>query len=170
MSRLKPHGQSSALSEIRLEPVHDADWIGSRLADWWGELGVVSRGRLWSGPELSGISAYQADALVGLATWHAESNAIELVTINSLRPHCGIGSLLMEAVVADAAREGAKRLWLVTTNDNLDALRFYQRRGWRLSAVYPGSVVESRKIKPSIPEIGAYGIPIRDEIELEYPL
>ena len=76
----------------------------------------------------------------------------------------------MEAVVADAAREGAKRLWLVTTNDNLDALRFYQRRGWRLSAVYPGSVVESRKIKPSIPEIGAYGIPIRDEIELEYPL
>ena len=121
-------------------------------------------------PEPLGHFRISAAALVGLATWHAENGTVELVTINSLRPRCGVGSRLIAAVVADAVKEGAKRLWLVTTNDNLDALRFYQRRGWRLSAVYPGSVVESRQIKPSIAAIGAYGIPIRDEVELEYPL
>jgi ribosomal protein S18 acetylase RimI-like enzyme len=59
---------------------------------------------------------------------------------------------------------------LLTTNDNLHALRFYQRRGFRLAALYPGALAEARKLKPSIPETGYHGIPIRDEIELEMSL
>ena len=74
----------------------------------------------------------------------------------------------LDAVVEMARRAGTKRLWLVTSNDNLDALRFYQRRGWRLAALRPGAVVEARRLKPSIPAQGAYGIPLTDEIELEY--
>jgi hypothetical protein len=58
-------------------------------------------------------------------------------------------------------------VWLVTTNDNLDALRFYQRRGLRLVAVHAGAVDEARRLKPEIARVGEYGIPIRDEIELE---
>ena len=66
---------------------------------------------------------------------------------------------------------GLRRLWVLTTNDNVDALRFYQRRGFRLSALRPGAVDEARRqLKPEIPELGEYGIPIRDEIELEMPL
>lgn len=55
----------------------------------------------------------------------------------------------------------------MTTNDNLDALRFYQRRGWRLVAVHPDPLEESRRLKPSIPTVGLFGIPRRDELELE---
>ena len=70
-----------------------------------------------------------------------------------------------------AAREaGCGRVWLITTNDNLRALRFYQRRGFRLVAVHPDALERSRELKPSIPEIGLDGIPLRDELELELTL
>ena len=69
-----------------------------------------------------------------------------------------------------AARQaaGCTRLWVITTNDNVNALRFYQRRGFCLVTVHRGAVDRSRAtLKPEIPAAGAYGIPLRDEIELE---
>ena len=70
-----------------------------------------------------------------------------------------------------AARAGqCTRLWLITTNDNLRALRFYQRRGFRLAALHRDALETSRRLKPSISEIGFHGIPLRDELELERSL
>ena len=75
-----------------------------------------------------------------------------------------------------AARGGgpdrARRAWLparglTTTNDNVDALRFYQRHGFRLVELRPGAVDAARRLKPEIPATGAHGIPLRDELELE---
>jgi len=79
----------------------------------------------------------------------------------------GAGTALLTAVEAAAAAAGCRRLWLITTNDNLDALRFYQRRGYRLAALYPGAVDEARRVKPTIPLVGNHGIPLHDELELE---
>jgi hypothetical protein len=63
------------------------------------------------------------------------------------------------------------RLWLVTTNDNVDALRFYQRRGFRLAELRPEAVTLSRRaLKPEIPMVGAHGIELRDELELDLEL
>ena len=63
---------------------------------------------------------------------------------------------------------GCASVWLTTTNYNLDALRFYQRRGFRLVRVRPGAVDEARQtMKPEIPEVGSFGIPMRDELDLE---
>jgi len=61
---------------------------------------------------------------------------------------------------------GCERIWLVTTNDNLEALRFYQRRGFVLSALRPRAVDEARrKLKPQISTVGEFRIPLRDEID-----
>jgi hypothetical protein len=66
------------------------------------------------------------------------------------------------------AKPAAARLFLITTNDNTHALRFYQRRGLRLCALRPGAVDEARRtLKPEIGEIGNDGIPIHDEVELD---
>ena len=73
----------------------------------------------------------------------------------------------IEAVKEVACKAGCRRLWLITTNDNLNALRFYQKRGFALVAVHRNALEISRKFKPEIPLIGADGIPLRDEIELE---
>jgi len=77
---------------------------------------------------------------------------------------------MLEAVAAVAREEGCRRVWLITTNDNLRALRFYQRRGFHLVAMHPNALARSRELKPSIPEIGLDGIPLRDELELELSL
>ena len=90
-----------------------------------------------------------------------------MVTIDSLRPREGIGTALLSRATGLARAAGVPRLWLITTNDNLNALRFYQRRGLRLVAVRRGAVDEARALKASIPVIGESGIELHDEIELE---
>ncbi len=106
--------------------------------------------------------------LAGVATYVVGDGECELLTLYAATRFTGVGSALV-AAVRDAARSAAcTRLWLVTTNDNVDALRFYQRRGFRLARLRPGAVDESRRtLKPEIPTTGAYGIPLRDELELE---
>jgi ribosomal protein S18 acetylase RimI-like enzyme len=109
--------------------------------------------------------------LVGVATWIIGGDEIELLTIHVTRQWAGIGSALLDGVAAVGRAHGCRSLWLVTTNDNVDALRFYQRRGMRLRALRPGAVAESRStLKPTIPERGANGITIRDELELDLVL
>jgi hypothetical protein len=52
----------------------------------------------------------------------------------------------------------------------MNALRFYQKRGFVLVAVHRNALEQSRKLKPEIPLIGDDEIPLRDEIELEMML
>jgi len=81
-----------------------------------------------------------------------------------------VGSSLIDAVKFVAMASNCRRLWLTTTNDNTQALRFYQKRGFVLTAIYLGAIENSRKLKPNIPMIGYDGIPVKDEIELAMPL
>ena len=104
---------------------------------------------------------------VGLITYHIEQESCEIVTLNSVQGSMGVGTALIDVVRYVARYSGCRRLWLVTTNDNLNALRFYQKRGFVLVAVHRNALEVSRKLKPEIPLVGMDGIPLRDEIELE---
>jgi GNAT superfamily N-acetyltransferase len=136
------------------------------------ERGVRYAARLGELHDPSSDDAFLAEdrtgALVGLLTYRHEGVDCEVSTLYVTESWRGVGTALMEAVVDAARRAGCQRLWLVTTNDNVDALRFYQRRGFRLAELRPGAVDESRTgLKPSIPEVGDHGIGIHDEIVLE---
>jgi GNAT superfamily N-acetyltransferase len=96
--------------------------------------------------------------------------ACEIVTLDNLGDRRGVGTALIEAVMETARAAGCRRLWLITTNDNLRALRFYQKRGFRLVRLSPDAVTAARRIKPEIPLVGEDGIPLRDELELERPV
>lgn len=89
---------------------------------------------------------------------------------NAVHRLSGTGTALAERVVAEARRRGCREIRLTTTNDNVDALRFYQRRGFRLAALRAGAAAESRKIKPEIPDTGDHGIPLHGELDLVRPL
>ena len=93
-----------------------------------------------------------------------------MATLDSTRPDIGIGTRLIQAVTQAAQAAGCKRLWLITTNDNLHALRFYQKRGFTLVSIYRNAVDAARQMKPHIPLIGDDQIPLHDEIELEMML
>jgi GNAT superfamily N-acetyltransferase len=154
---------------MHVDPKHPEDqaWIDRLLADRWGPQGlVVAHGELI---DPRALPAFIAGKREGLATFRiaADRSFAELVTLDALAPGRGVGTALVEALCAYLRGEGVRLLRLTTTNDNLDALRFYQRRGFRIVAVRPGDADAARRLKPSIPTIGAYGIPLRDEIELE---
>ena len=148
----------------------EREWVREFWREnWSGEIMIV-RGRVFHGAELPGFYAEIDGQRVGLVTYHIDGDSCEIISLDSLREGLGIGSALIEIVKQKALDARCKRLWLITTNDNIDALRFYQKRGFELAAVHRYAVNESRKIKPEIPLTGAYGIPLRDEIELEMRL
>ncbi len=146
---------------------HDREWV-LRIARGWGADFIVSRGRKIYPAEIEGYYAVdESGERIGLVTFECVGEQCEVVTLDAFRKFQGIGTALLERVREHVRQHGCRRLWLITTNDNLDAIRFYQRRGWTIAAVHVNALAESRKIKPSIPKIGNYGIPLRDEIEFE---
>ncbi len=136
----------------------------------WGEDLIVVHGDTFRPEDVEGFLALEQGQWVGLVTYVIREAGCEIVSLNSLCEGCGIGSGLIEHVAAEARAAGCKRLFLTTTNDNLQALGFYQKRGLVLCALRAGAVDEARKVKPAIPLIGMHGIPLRDEIELERKL
>jgi ribosomal protein S18 acetylase RimI-like enzyme len=137
----------------------------------WGGDTVVAHGERIVPTRLPGLVAVSDGRIVGHASYRIVDGACEITSIAADPPQRGIGSMLMEAITGEARLSGCRSVWLTTTNGNLDALRFYQRRGFRLVAIRPGAVDEARRdLKPEIPRIGANGIPMRDELDLELTL
>ncbi len=131
-------------------------------------LHVARLGRLEHALEHPALVAERDGALVGVLTFVLGDHECEILTLHASEPLLGTGSALIQAVERLAADAGCDRLWVITTNDNTDALRFYQRRGFRLAALHRGAVDDSRaRMKPQIPQIGDHGIALRDELELD---
>jgi ribosomal protein S18 acetylase RimI-like enzyme len=156
--------------QIRPKSAEDKDWTASLLAEWWAGPIIVTRGRIHQASDLPGFIAVQKEKPAGLITYRIDGKDCEIVTMNSLVEGTGIGSALTDTVKNTAATAGCKRLWLITTNDNTTALRFWQKWGFQLVAVHLNAMEKSRRLKPEIPLTGNDGIPIRDEIELEMVL
>jgi ribosomal protein S18 acetylase RimI-like enzyme len=136
----------------------------------WGDELIVAHGVVHRPDLLDGFLALDGGMVVGLITLAHSDEGCEMVSLDSLREDKGIGTALVEEVIKTARQKGCRRLFLITTNDNLHAIGFFQKRGFQLVAVHRGAVNESRKIKPGIPLVGENGIPLRDEIELEMNL
>jgi ribosomal protein S18 acetylase RimI-like enzyme len=158
-------------ANVAVRPVRDDEraWAAATLRERWGDI-VVAAGRTLRPAELPTLVAEADGEHAGLATYLVEGETAELVTLDALTLGNGIGGALVEAVASAARNEGASRLRIVTTNDNLPALRLYQRHGFALVAVRAGAVQRARERKPAIPATGHDGIPIRDELELERAL
>jgi len=148
----------------------DADWIVALTEKEWGAQRVVTRGIVHDVSMLDGFMAVRGKERIGHISFHIDRNECEIVTLNSLADGIGVGTALIEKVKETADRLDCRRLWLITTNDNTDALRFYQKRGFTLVAIYRGALEQSRRLKPEIPMVGIDDIPLRDEIELEMTL
>ena len=106
---------------------------------------------------------------IGLATVHeTPERGLEVLTLHTEPSGRGAGTQLLQTARQVAAASAHKRLWLVTTNDNLAALHFYLRRGLHVARVHAGAVDRDRALKPEIPRSNsATGLPIRDLVELE---
>ena len=162
---LRPLGPAD---EAAAEALLDATIAGrhqSRLGESHDVLAVDT---------LDTLGAWDGDRLLAVASWSPpdRDGRSELAVLAVAEDHQGhgIGAILVDAVAMAATTAGAQSQWLVTTNDNLDALRLYQRHGYHLAQLHRGAVDQARRHKPIIPTVGRYGIPLRDQLVLERPL
>jgi N-acetylglutamate synthase-like GNAT family acetyltransferase len=132
---------------------------------------VARLGELVHALDHPALVAEESGKLAGVLSYVVSGSACEVLTLHVADPWKGVGSALLAELENLLRKEGCTRVWLITTNDNVDAMRFYQRRGFHLIEVHPGAVDASRKnLKSSIPARGNYGIPLRDELILEREL
>lgn len=155
---------------VDVRPVSDADRedVVGILTGSWGTTSVAGHGILYDAATLPGLIATAGGRAIGLLTFHVDdAEDWEVVTLDAVESGHGVGAALLGSVERAARAAGARRLWLITTNENTRALRFYQRCGFDLVALHHDAVTRSRAtLKPSIPLV-VDGIPLRHELELE---
>lgn len=149
----------------------DGEWRAEidRLIEreWAGPM-VATNGVLHNTSQAEGFVFLSSGQLAGYLLYCLEKGECEVLVLHSLAENRGVGSALLRSAVQKAKQSGCGRLWLVTTNDNVRAVRFYQRFGMELKAVRIGAMDQARaSLKPSIPLIGIDGIPIKHEFEFE---
>ena len=144
--------------------------INALIVRQWYTMQMVVHGESIDLGSADGYYACEGDEIVGLITYRTAGNEMEILSLDSFQEGRGIGTGLLETVVAEARETGIRRIMLVTTNDNLAALRFYQKRGFDMCRFCRNALDQARKIKPEIPLTGMDGIPLKQEIELEMVL
>lgn len=151
---------------VSTENLHKETIINFFTEHWGSPQMVVSSG-IYDCSTLNGFAVVNDESkIIGLVTYMIEENECEIISLDSIEEGKGIGSALIKEVEQLAVKNNCKLVKLITTNDNLLALKFYQKRGYVLSNIFFNAVEKARAIKPEIPLIGNDGIPIRDEIEL----
>jgi ribosomal protein S18 acetylase RimI-like enzyme len=148
----------------------DQDWKERSLTRMWGSCSVARRGELVDAGRLPGLAAIVHEHPIGLLTYDRWGDELEVVSLHVEHEGYGAGRALMDGVLEAARREDGRRLWLMTTNDNIRAISFYQQWGMNLVACHRDAVAASRERKPSIATIGSHGIPVRHELEFELRL
>jgi GNAT superfamily N-acetyltransferase len=158
------------VAEFDIRPMTDRKALTELLRLRWSDGTVSVRGKLIGVGDVEAVGAYENDRLQGIATWLVEEGTLYLATMNNITDRRGVSTALLDAKIALGREKGFPVLRALISNDNTKALRFYQRRGFRIVAVHIGIVDMMRRLKPAIPEKGVDGIPMRDEIELEMVL
>ena len=143
------------------------EFVSRQIAESWGSVMVVSRGVLHDTRLLNGFVVMENDMLAGYALYNIEGGECELVVLESVVQNHGLGAALISEVKRVATEANCRRVWLITTNDNTHAIRFYQKRGLELAGVRLNVMDEARLLKPQIPPTGDDGIPIKHEFEFE---
>jgi GNAT superfamily N-acetyltransferase len=139
--------------------------------DSWGGIHVAVHRELYDLREMPCFIAVSDEKeLLGYCYYRSADYACEIMAIESVKQNIGVGSALIKAVQEKAKDEGCERVYLQTTNDNAHAFRFYQRRGFSISAFRFNELDYSRKLKPTIPLLGEDDIPLLHEIEFELAL
>lgn len=144
--------------------------VNQFFIDNWFSTDMSIRGEIIDGTKLDGFLLQEENTVIGLVTYMFFGDICEIVSLDSKRENIGIGTALLKEIEKIALDNNCKKMRLITTNDNMRALQFYQKRGYCLTKLYPNAMEEVRKVKPNVPEIGDNDIPLRDEIELEKQL
>ena len=143
------------------------DRINDFLRAHWFSTDLIVRGECVDMTKADGIAVLEDEEIVGLVMFRMDGMDCEILSLDSLVSGKGLGTVLLQKAEKIARKNGCTRLKLITTNDNIGAMRFYQRRGFDMAALHRNALEVSRRLKPEIPLLGEHDIPLRHEIEFE---
>lgn len=141
--------------------------VNTFITEHWFSTKMIIRGEIVDMTKVNGIVAMDADKIIGLLTYVINNGTCEITSLDSLQEGTGIGTTLVNKAISMAKEKSCSRIIVVTTNDNINAIRFYQKRGFDMARLYHDALDASRKLKPEIPLIGENNIPLKHEIEFE---
>jgi len=123
---------------IEILPLIEADrrWARVFLEEQAGAARTVSRGRLHQADQLPGFEALVSGVRAGLLTYRLDAGELEVVALFVRLRGRGVGTPLLYQALQVAQREGCRRLWLITTNDNDPAIAFCRKSEMKLVAVH----------------------------------
>ena len=149
---------------------HNRQQINAFISQRWFSTQMIILGEIVDMTRVEGIVAMDGDEIMGLITYRIFDKVCEITSLDSLREGQGIGTALLEQVIAIARAKTCQKVSVVTTNDNIHAIGFYQKRGFDLVKLHHNSIKQARTLKPEIPLTGQNGIPIRHELQFELNL
>ena len=141
--------------------------INSFITEQWFSTKMIIRGKVIDMTAVEGIFALENERIIGLITYIAYDDTLEITSLDSLCENQGLGTALLLKVIEIANKNKCRKIVLITTNDNIKAIRFYQKRGFDMACLYRNAMDISRQLKPEIPLIGEDDIPLKHEIEFE---
>ena len=131
----------------------------------FGRTKIVAFGELMDVEEMPALVAVRHSTPSGALAYRLLGDALHVVALatDPMWQRSGVAAYLLAEAELLARRLKLGRLLVATTNDNLPALYFYQRHGYRLTELIPNSVADHTHQE----EAGFAGIPVRDEVRLE---
>ena len=145
----------------------DADRAAARelFEQDFGRTKIVAFGEVMDIDAMPALVAVMYTDPSGALAYRLLGDALHIVALatDPMWQRSGVGGYLVAEAELLARRLALSRLVVSTTNDNLPALYFYQRRGYRLTDLVPNNVIAHTHEEQE----GFAGIPVRDEIRLE---
>lgn len=155
------------LPPVLVREATDADRAAARelFEHDFGRTKIVAFGEVMDIDQMPALVAVLHDGPSGALAYRLLGDALHIVALatDPMWQRSGVGGHLLVEAELLARRLNLKRLVVATTNDNLPALYFYQRREYRLTELVPNSVIAHTHTE--LP--GFAGIPVRDEVRLE---
>lgn len=151
--------------EIRQALCEDVDSLSALVTLFWGDPVQLMFDQQFTVTDQPAFIAECNNKIAGFIFYTPFQDTTALIVALGVLPQyqgCGIGRDLIARVELFAKEQKRNRLLVVTTNDNLLALSFYQRAGFQLFEVVPGIIAEKiGGVQPGVAQI-----PIRDELRL----
>jgi GNAT superfamily N-acetyltransferase len=160
----RPHLE---LPPVLVREATDADRSAARALFHrdFGRTKIVAFGEVMDIDQMPALVAIMRDEPSGALAYRLLGDALHVVALatDPMWQRSGVGGYLVAEAELLARRLNLRRLVVCTTNDNLPALYFYQRRGYRLIELVPDSIIKHTRQAHA----GFAGVPVRDEIRLE---
>lgn len=157
---------------LAVAPYTDYETARKLVVEQWGDDAFIISGKVYPTSEMTLLGAWTPlGQLRGLAYYKVNGSTMLLGAIITIGERAkGVGKILFDAVLAEARTTRMRKMRALTTNDNFEAMKFYQRCGMRFETLYPGGADAFRAFKPGIYRNGKHGLPLRDILEFELSL